>query len=93
MNNATHCDIHRLRAITSCKKKPNNNRNLETLSLVLNWLEWPVYDFVLVIPPPPLIKVASNTKPCSKLRGTTLNGWKEEVSITSHKRVTSSGLK
>ena len=28
-------------------------------------------------PPPPLIKVASNTKPCSKLGGTTLNGREE----------------
>ena len=33
--------------------------------------------FMLVIPPAPLIKVASNTRPCSKPRGTTLNG-KEE---------------
>ena len=75
------------------KKNNNNDRKLETLSLVLIWLEWPVYDFVLVIPPPTLIKVASNTRPCSKLGGTTLNGWKEEVSIISHRSVTSSGLK
>ena len=33
---------------------------------------------MLVIPPPPLIKVASNTRPCSKLGGTTLNGGKEK---------------
>ena len=32
---------------------------------------------MLVIPPPPLIKVASNTRPYSKLRGTTLNGREE----------------
>ena len=32
---------------------------------------------MLVIPPPPLIKVASNTKPYSKLGGTTLNGREE----------------
>ena len=32
-----------------------------------------VHGLVLVIPPPPLIKVASNTRPCSKLGGTTLN--------------------
>ena len=32
---------------------------------------------MLVIPPPPLIKLASNTRPSSKLGGTTLNG-KEE---------------
>ena len=31
------------------------------------------YDLVLVIPPPPLTKVAHNTRPYSKLRGTTLN--------------------
>ena len=38
------------------------------------WNKWPVHDLVLVIPPPPLIKVASNTRPYSKLGGTTLNG-------------------
>ena len=43
--------------------------------------------------PPTLIKVATNTRPCSKLGWTTLNGWKEEVSVISHRRVTSSGLK
>ena len=32
---------------------------------------------MLVIPPPPLIKVASNTRPYSKLGGTTLNGREE----------------
>ena len=32
----------------------------------------------MVIPPPPLIKVASNTRPYSKLGGTTLNGREEE---------------
>ena len=41
------------------------------------WHKWPVHDLVFVIPPPPLIKVASNTRPCSKLGGTTLNGWEE----------------
>ena len=41
------------------------------------WHRWPVHDLVLVIPPPPLIKVASNTRPYSKLRGTTLNGREE----------------
>ena len=41
------------------------------------WHKWPVHDLVLVIPPPPLIKVASNTRPYSKLGGTTLNGRKE----------------
>ena len=40
------------------------------------WHKWPVHDFVLVIAPPspPLIKVASYTRLCSKLGGTTLNG-------------------
>ena len=37
-------------------------------------LKWPVHDLVLVNPPPPLIKLA---RPCSKLKGTTLNGEKE----------------
>ena len=32
---------------------------------------------MLVIPPPSLIKVASNTKPYSKLGGTTLSGREE----------------
>ena len=45
---------------------------------------------------PPLhsyIKVASNTRPCSKLGGTTLNGGRREVSVISHRPVTSSVLK
>ena len=37
------------------------------------WLEWPAHDLVLVTPRPPLIKVASNTGPCSKRGGTTLS--------------------
>ena len=41
------------------------------------WDKWPVHDLVLVILPPTIIKLASNTRPCSKLGGTTLNG-KEE---------------
>ena len=41
------------------------------------WHKWPVHDLVLVIPPPPLIKVASNTRPYSKRGGTTLNGREE----------------
>ena len=40
-------------------------------------LKWPVHDLVLVIPPPPLAKVANNTRSCSKLGGTTLNGREE----------------
>ena len=44
----------------------------------LFWHKWPVPpDLMLVIPPPPLIKVASNTRPYSKLGGTTLNGREE----------------
>ena len=41
------------------------------------WHKWPVHELVLVIPPPPLIKAASNTRPCSKLGGTTLDGREE----------------
>ena len=41
------------------------------------WQKWPVHDLLLVIPPPPLIKVASNTRPYSKRGGTTLNGREE----------------
>ena len=40
-------------------------------------IKWPVHHLVLVIPPPPLIKVASNTRPYSKLGGTTVNGREE----------------
>ena len=57
------------------------------------WLKWLVHDLVLVTPPPPLFKVASNTRPCSKLGGTTLNGERGEVGILSHRSVTSSDLK
>ena len=57
------------------------------------WLKWPVHDLVLVTSPPPLFKVASNTRPCSKLGGTTLNGGEEGVTILSHRSVTSSDLK
>ena len=56
------------------------------------WLKWPVHDLVLVTPPPPLFKVAGNTRPCSKLGGTTLSGGRREVSILSHRPVTSSNL-
>ena len=57
------------------------------------WLKWPVHDLVLVTAPPPLFKVASNTRPCSKFGGTTLNEGRREVSILSHRPVTSSDLK
>ena len=57
------------------------------------WLKWPVHDLVLVNPPPPLVKVASNTRPCSKLGRTTLNGRKGEVSIISHRLTASGDLK
>ena len=39
--------------------------------------KWPFHDLVFVIPPPPLIKVASNIRPCLKLGGTSLNGREE----------------
>ena len=41
------------------------------------WHKWPVHDLVPVIPPSPLIKVVSNTRPYSKLGGSTLNGREE----------------
>ena len=55
------------------------------------WHKWPVHDPVLVIPPPPLIKVASNARPYSKLGGPTLNG--REVSFIFYRPVTRSDLK
>ena len=48
---------------------------------------------MLVIPTPPLTKVASNTGPCSKRGGTTLKGGSREVSIISNRPVISSDLK
>ena len=56
---------------------------VETLYTVF-WHKWPVHDLVLVIPPPPLVKSARNSRPCSKLEGTTLNGG-GGVSGTSHR--------
>ena len=41
------------------------------------WLKWPVHNLVLVISPSLNIKVVGNTRPCSKLGGTTLNGEEE----------------
>jgi len=53
--------------------------------------KWPVHEPVLVISLHPFIKVASHTRPCSEVGGTALNG--KEVSILSHRPVTSSNLK
>ena len=39
----------------------------------LFWLKWLAHDLVLVILPPPSIKVASNTRLCLQFSGTTLN--------------------
>ena len=57
------------------------------------WRKWLVHDLVLVTPPPPLFKVACNTRPCSKLGGTTLKGGRGKVSMLSHRPVTTSDLK
>ena len=67
---------------------------LETLYLIL-WLKWPVHDLVLVIHPPPPVKVASNARPCSEPGGTTMNGGEGggECFKLSHRCVTSSYLK
>ena len=66
-------------------------KNIETKQLKLQ----PVAKVLETLPPPPLMKVASNTRPCSKLGGTTLNwgGGGREVSVISHRPVTSSDLK
>ena len=61
---------------TSYNQLQKFSKVLETDCTVF-WHKWPVHDLVLVIPPPPLIKVASNTRPYSKLGGTTLNGREE----------------
>ena len=44
------------------------------------WLKWPIDDLLLVIPPPPLIKVSSITRSCSKL-GKNNFEWKGEGRI------------
>ena len=60
----------------------------------LFWLKWSVHDLVLVISPPSLVKVASNTRPCLKLGGITLNGGEGGVDCyIFHLRVTSGDLK
>ena len=65
-----------------------------TLTLTYNQLQKNLrHCTVFWLYPPTLIKVASNTRPCSKLGGTTLNGGRREVSIISHGPVTSSDLK
>ena len=48
---------------------------LDGLSVIL--CLWPPPPPKPSLPPPPLIIVASNTRPCSKLGGTTLNGREE----------------
>ena len=63
-------------------KITEDHRLLQPVAKVLEesivfWHKWSVCDLVLVIPPPPLIKVARNTRPCSKLGRTTLNGREE----------------
>ena len=75
------------------KRKWDNQLQKYLRHCTVFWLKWPVHDLVLVTPPPPLFKVASNTRPCSKLGGTTLNGRRRGVSILSHRSVTSSDLK
>ena len=58
------------------------------------WLKWPIDDLLLVIPPPPRIKVSSIRKSCSELweKQLWMDG-RREVSIISHRPVTSSDLK
>ena len=65
---------------------------VETLYTVF-WHKWPVHDLVLVILPPSLIKVVSNTRPYSKLGGTTLNGREEGGQYYNHRPVTRSDMK
>ena len=90
--------------ITKLKTETQNSKLVRWLQVCYNQLQkylrhctifchkWPVHDLVLVIPLLPLIKVASNTRPYSKLGGTTLNG-RREVSIISHRAMTRSDLK
>ena len=69
--------------VSACELRPFSCYNLandiysQTAKTVFSHLKWPVHDLVIMTPPPPLIKVARNTRPCSKLGGTTLNGREE----------------
>ena len=58
------------------------------------WHKWPVHDLLLVMAPP-LIKVASNTRPGSKLGRNNFEweGGRREVTVISHRPMTSSNLK
>ena len=69
--------IEALCPVFSAKLKRYNQLQKCLRHSTVFWYKWSVHDLVLVIPPPPLIKVASNTRPCSKLGGTTLNGREE----------------
>ena len=56
----------------------NNGQSYNQLQKYLRrctlfWLKCFAHDLVLVIPPPPIIKVSSNTRLCSQLSGKTLN--------------------
>ena len=66
-----------LLVVSSQDKQSYNQLQKYLRHCTVFWRKWPVHDLVLVIPPPPLIKVASNTRPYSKLGGTTLNGREE----------------
>ena len=64
-------------AASDVYKRQDNQLQTYLRHCTVFWPKWPVHDLVLVIPPAPLIKGASNTRPYSKLGGTTLN-WREE---------------
>ena len=84
---------HQLKSSRMSRKQCYNQLQKYLRHSTVFWLKWLVHDLVLVTPPPPLFKVASNTRPCSKLGGTTLSGGRGEVSILSHRPVASSDLK
>ena len=82
------------------KSRPDQHpRSYATTSCKNTWDTLPYFGLIArpwscaCDPPPPLIKVARNTRPCSKLSGTTLNGGEGEEIIVSHRGVTSSDLK
>ena len=69
-----------------------NQLQKSTWDTTVFWHKWPVHDLVLLIPPPPPIKVASNKGHTQNLEEQLWMGGRREVSIISHRPMTRSDL-